>query len=412
MTELNTKDRYLLIILAIFLSVPPFFSIFLTRIDIYYTALCFPIAVLIAALFLDKKTKAHWFYQLKESFTGRLSPYVLMIFFTPFIWGLFQSDYFYTKHENAHWVNASTIFIVPLFYFTALAAINCLKLLNISKHFQLFIFTALFGLSFSVDWFYSLYKSLILEDYRWNGSAGNANIWACESALVLLLSVVAFMEFKKNETRLKAIYIIPLIIFSSLALIGIVKAFSLATLLGLSACLMSLLAYKIFKEKAWNIAAIILLLTGSTLIFYILFGDLNFKAKELFLAKKFFPRIKLWRNIDEIVLDFSFMEYLFGIGFHKYTEWLLTLKKSEFNHTHNFFFHYFIQYGIIGFISSTLLYFRIFLEKNLYLKLTSIFLIVISFFDVSLFFEEVQILFFLALPILQDPIPKRLTENQ
>ena len=402
MTDLNAKDRYLLIILAIFLSVPPFFSIFLTRIDIYYTALCFPASLLIAALFLNKKTKSLWLYQLKESFCSKLSPYILMIFFTPFIWGLFQHDYFYTRHENAHWVNASTIFIVPLFYFTALTAMNCFRLLNLSKQLQLFIFSSLFGLSFSIDWFYSLYKSLILEDYRWNGSAGNANIWACESALVLLLSVAAFLELKKNKTQLKAAYIIPLICFSSLALIGIIKAFSLATLLGLSACILTIIAHKIFKERAWNIAAIILLCIGLGLILYILFGDLNFKAKELFWAKKFFPRIKLWRNIDEVVLDFSFLECLFGIGFHKYTDWLSTLKKAEFNHSHNFFFHYFIQYGLIGFISSTLLYFRIFLQRNFYLKIASIFLIIISFFDVSLFFEEVQILFFLALPILNN----------
>jgi hypothetical protein len=325
-----------------------------------------------------------------------------LIFFTPLIWGAFQGDYFYSEHKNAHWINASTVFIVPLFYFASQLFLSFLELLGVKRVLQLSIFAALFSLSFSIDWFYSLYKSLIFADYRWNGSAGNANIWACESTIVLLIIIAAFIEYRKEASmKLSPYLIIPGITVVFLCLIGIAKAFSLATLLGILACLFCLGAYKLLRERVWLIIGLVLLLLGTGLIFYILLGDLSFKAKQLFLGKKFFPRIKLWRNIDDLVLDFKFLEIFFGIGFEKYTSWLASLKKLEYNHTHNVFYHYFIQYGLLGFLSSTMLYLKLFLANSFYLKILAVFVIAISFFDVSVFFEEVQILFFLLLPVLE-----------
>jgi hypothetical protein len=243
---------------------------------------------------------------------------------------------------------------------------------------------------------------LIFADYRWNGSAGNANIWACESTIVLLIIIAAFIEYRKEASlKLSPYLIIPSITVVFLCLIGIAKAFSLATLLGILACLFCLGAYKLLRERVWLIIGLVLLLLGTGLIFYILLGDLSFKAKQLFWGKKFFPRIKLWRNIDDLVLDFKFLEIFFGIGFEKYTSWLASLKKLEYNHIHNVFYHYFIQYGLLGFLSSTMLYLKLFLANSFYLKILAVFIIAISFFDVSVFFEEVQILLFLLLPVLE-----------
>jgi hypothetical protein len=402
MTDLTVRDRYLLIILAIFLSVPPIFSIFLTCIDIYYTVIALPCIALLALVGFSKHVKTRLFFILKESLLNKFTFYVLLIFFTPLIWGAFQGDYFYSEHKNAHWINASTVFIVPLFYFASQLFLSFLELLGVKRVWQLSIFAALLSLSFSIDWFYSLYKSLIFADYRWNGSAGNANIWACESTIVLLIIIAAFLEYRKEESPKPSLYvIIPSATVVFLCLIGIAKAFSLATLLGILACLFCLGAYKLLREKVWVIVGVILLLLGIALIFYILFGDLSFKAKQLFWGKKFFPRIKLWRNIDDLVLDFRFSEIFFGIGFERYTSWLASLKKLEYNHIHNAFYHYFIQYGLIGFLSSTMLYFKLFFANSFYLKILAVFLIAISFFDVSVFFEEVQILFFLLLPVFE-----------
>jgi hypothetical protein len=402
MTDLTVRDRYLLIILAIFLSVPPIFSIFLTCIDIYYTVIALPCIALLALVGFSKPVKTRLFFILKESLLNKFTFYVLLIFFTPLIWGAFQGDYFYSEHKNAHWINASTVFIVPLFYFASQLFLSFLELLGVKRVWQLSIFAALLSLSFSIDWFYSLYKSLIFADYRWNGSAGNANIWACESTIVLLIIIAAFLEYRKEASmKLSPYLIIPSITVVFLCLIGIAKAFSLATLLGILACLFCLGAYKLLREKVWVIVGVILLLLGIALIFYILCGDLSFKAKQLFWGKKFFPRIKLWRNIDDLVLDFKFSEIFFGIGFERYTSWLASLKKLEYNHIHNAFYHYFIQYGLIGFLSSTMLYFKLFFANGFYLKILAVFLIAISFFDVSVFFEEVQILFFLLLPVFE-----------
>jgi hypothetical protein len=408
MTDLTARDRYLLIILAIFLSVPPIFSIFLTCIDIYYTVIALPCIALLALIGFSKPVKTRLLFILKESLVNKFTFYVLLIFFTPLIWGAFQGDYFYSEHKNAHWINASTVFIVPLFYFASQALLSFLELLGVKRVWQLSIFAALFSLSFSIDWFYSLYKSLIFTDYRWNGSAGNANIWACESTIVLLLIIAAFMEYRKEKSlKLSPYLIIPSITVIFLCLIGIAKAFSLATLLGILACLFCLGAYKLLRDRVWLIIGVVLLLLGIGLIFYILFGDLSFKAKQLFWGKKFFPRIKLWRNIDDLVLDFKFLEIFFGIGFERYTSWLASLKKLEYNHIHNVFYHYFIQYGLLGFLSSTLLYLKLFFANSFYLKILAVFLIAISFFDVSVFFEEVQILFFLLLPVLERFEPEK-----
>lgn len=402
MTDLTARDRYLLIILAIFLSVPPIFSIFLTCIDIYYTVIALPCIALLALIGFSKPVKTRLFFILKESLLNKFTLYVLLIFFTPLIWGAFQGDYFYSEHKNAHWINASTVFIVPLFYFASQSFLSFLELLGVKRVWQLSIFAALFSLSFSIDWFYSLYKSLIFADYRWNGSAGNANIWACESTIVLLVIVAAFVEYRKEKSLKPSPYlIIPTVIVVFLCLIGIAKAFSLATLLGILACLFCIGAYKLLRKKVWLIIGVILLLLGIALTFYILFGDLSFKAKQLFWGKKFFPRIKLWRNIDDLVLDFKSLEIFFGIGFERYISWLASFKKPEYNHIHNVFYHYFIQYGLIGFLSSTMLYFQLFFANSFYLKILAVFLIAISFFDVSVFFEEVQILFFLLLPVLE-----------
>jgi hypothetical protein len=402
MTDLTVRDRYLLIILAIFLSVPLIFSIFLTCIDIYYTVIALPCIALLALVGFSKPVKTRLFSILKESLINKFTFYILLIFFTPLIWGAFQGDYFYSEHKNAHWINASTVFIVPLFYFASQLFLSFLELLGVKRVLQLSIFAALLSLSFSIDWFYSLYKSLIFADYRWNGSAGNANIWACESTIVLLIIIAAFIEYRKEASmKLSPYLIIPGITVVFLCLIGIAKAFSLATLLGILACLFCLGAYKLLRERVWLIIGLVLLLLGTGLIFYILLGDLSFKAKQLFWGKKFFPRIKLWRNIDDLVLDFKFLEIFFGIGFEKYTSWLASLKKLEYNHTHNVFYHYFIQYGLLGFLSSTMLYLKLFLANSFYLKILAVFVIAISFFDVSVFFEEVQILFFLLLPVLE-----------
>ena len=402
MTDLTVRDRYLLIILAIFLSVPPIFSIFLTCIDIYYTVIALPCIALLALVGFSKPVKTRLFSILKESLVNKFTFYILLIFFTPLIWGTFQGDYFYSEHKNAHWINASTVFIVPLFYFASQSLLSFLELLGVKRVCQLSIFAALFSLSFSIDWFYSLYKSLIFADYRWNGSAGNANIWACESTIVLLLIIAAFIEYKKEESlKLSPYLVIPSVTVICLCLIGIAKAFSLATLLGILACLFCLGAYKLLRDRVWVIIGSVLLLLGIALIFYILFGDLSFKAKQLFWGKKFFPRIKLWRNIDDLVLDFKSLEIFFGIGFERYTSWLASFKKPEYNHIHNVFYHYFIQYGLLGFLSSTLLYLKLFFANSFYLKILAVFLIAISFFDVSVFFEEVQILLFLLLPVLE-----------
>jgi hypothetical protein len=48
-----------------------------------------------------------------------------------------------------------------------------------------------------------------------------------------------------------------------------------------------------------------------------------------------------------------------------------------------------------------MLYFKLFFANSFYLKILAVFLIAISFFDVSVFFEEVQILFFLLLPVFE-----------
>ena len=330
MTDLTVRDRYLLIILATFLSISLIFSIFLTCIDVYYTVIALPCIALIAFLGFTKQVKVNLFYVLRENILNKFIFYILLIFFTPLILGVFQGDYFYSKHENTHWINASTVFMVPLFYFASHFFLSCLELLGVKRVWQLSIFAALFSLSFSVDWFYSFYKSLIFADYRWNGSAGNANIWACESTIVLLLIIAAFIEYRKvNPAKLSPYLIILSITVLSLCLIGIAKAFSLATLLGILACLFCIVAYKLLKKKVWLIIGVILLFLGLALIFYILFGDLSFKAKELFWGKKFFPRIKLWRNIDDLVLDFNFLEIFFGIGFERYTSWLASFKKPE-----------------------------------------------------------------------------------
>jgi hypothetical protein len=210
MTDLTVRDRYLLIILAIFLSIPPIFSIFLTCIDIYYTVIALPCIALLALVGFRKPVKTRLFSILKESLVNKFTFYILLIFFTPLIWGAFQGDYFYSEHKNAHWINASTVFIVPLFYFASQLFLSFLELLDVKRVWQLSIFAALFSLSFSIDWFYSLYKSLIFADYRWNGSAGNANIWACESTIVLLIIIAAFIEYKKEESlKLSPYLIIP-----------------------------------------------------------------------------------------------------------------------------------------------------------------------------------------------------------
>ena len=302
-----------------------------------------------------------------------------------------------------HWLNSQIVFEIPLFYFMSKLFIIIVKELGMNSYTLLRLITCLISVSYTIDWFYSLYKAWDLPHYRWNGSSGNPNIWAVQSSLTLILILYSYFKSYKKPNFFSRKNISPLYYAFTgmgilISLIGLTKAFSLANFLALIASASALILYFLFKNKSKLFIQIIAISLSIAMIVFIKSTyQIDVESIELPLAKKFIPRIKLWSNFSDLVDSFTVIETLFGLGHLKYKSWLDSLGRHDFYHAHNFFYHFFLQFGILGFLSSTWLYLRMLFSKHLIFYLLGVYILIVSLFDISLFFDEVQMLFFISL---------------
>lgn len=400
---MTKQDIFILSLLAVAACFSFFFSIFLTDINIYFTTIFLIIASTLVSFLISSETKDRLKKKLIKSFSSKEAYFVYMIFGTHMLWGIFQGDYFFELHRRMHWLNTQIIFEIPLFYFTTKFFITIIKELHMNSYTLLRLITSLISVSYAIDWVYSLYKGWDSPEYRWNGSSGNPNIWAVQSSLVLILILYSYLKtyLKPNffsAHRISPVYYSLTGIGILISLIGLIKAFSLANFLALIAFATALGLYFLFKTKSKIFIQIACILLSVAMIYFIKNTYLiDIETIKLPLAKKFIPRIKLWSNIDELLASFSWLQYIFGLGHLKYKAWLDSLGRNDFYHAHNFFYHFFIQFGLIGFLSSTWLYLRMLFSKHLIYYLLGVYILIVSLFDISLFFDEVQILFFILL---------------
>ncbi len=400
---MTKQDISILSLISVAACFSFFFSIFLTDINIYFTTIFIIVATILMSFTISNETKELLKNKLIKNFNSKEAYFVYLIFGTHLLWGIFQGDYFFEVHKRMHWLNTQIIFEIPLFYFTTKFFITIIKELQMNSHTLLRLITSLISVSYAIDWVYSFYKAWDSPEYRWNGSSGNPNIWAVQSSLVLILILYSYLKTYHRPNFFSANKISP--IYYSLtgigiliSLIGLIKAFSLANFLALIAFMIALCLYFLFKAKSKLFIQISCIILSLAMIIFIKNTYLiDIASIKLPLAKKFIPRIKLWSNIDELLASFSWFQYIFGLGHLKYKAWLDSLGRDDFYHAHNFFYHFFIQFGLLGFLSSTWLYLRMLFSKHLIYYLLGVYILIVSLFDISLFFDEVQILFFILI---------------
>ena len=392
---ITKSDKILLYISCLCLALSLFFAIFLSSVAVHFTVISFIIGSALISLFCSQELKSRLSHKIYKSHNTQTSYFMFLIFGSVLLWGSFQGDFFFIKHHNLHWLNVQNAYQIPVYYTASKAFFIFLEEAGIKIKESLVYFLILITSSYLIDWSYSFFKSFELGNYRWDGSSGNPNIWAIQSSLILFLVLNYFYRNGLNKSRL-SFYLFAVAILSS---IGILKAFSLASFLGLAAAIAALIIFKLFKKPGQILVSSLIILISLAMIYFIYEADMSyFETTKFFLAKKFIPRIKLWSHFDELIANFTSLDYIFGIGQIKYRAWLDSLNRSDFYHAHNMFYHFFFQFGLLGFFTCSVFYYRMLFNSCFVL---GVYLLVASIFDVSLFFDENQILLFILIPALE-----------
>jgi hypothetical protein len=153
-------------------------------------------------------------------------------------------------------------------------------------------------------------------------------------------------------------------------------------------------------RKFIRLALVNLLILLAAIFCYVLL-NVNLDAvtpDKLYLASKFYPRIKLWRNLPELLDSFSALNYLLGVGYDNYRSWLSELGSKNFTHIHNVYLHFFLQFGLVGLYFSQIYLIKLLNSSKFYTL--GIFILIAGLFDCSLLFDESMFVLFSILAML------------
>lgn len=407
------------------LSAGLFLSIFLTKVDIKLLSYALPLIVLVKIfVFKDKISDLLGLENSKSAKKHELIKLVHIALFilVPIVFGFIHDDLNWLVHDRTKWLNYQNIYIVALAYLSSKILIqDSLKILKNNKALITTYLCSLLFISFMLDFGYSIVKIINDGEARWEGSTSNANVWAMQTAMMLLLWYLSKQNFKSNI--LLKLFHYSLVI---LIIISIFKAASVANVLGILASISALF----IASSAWislELALIIFLLVILAFNLFILFGspEIFYSEKKTAISFKVLPRLKLWRHAHNFT-EANQVSLIFGAGYQNYIDWLNSLRPKGYYHFHNSFLHYLFQYGLIG-LYSAFVYFLLLNQKvtEYFAKLFStneekinldklfkihpetkyyfviiIYILAASCFDCSFWFFENQMLFWFLVPLI------------
>lgn len=326
--------------------------------------------------------------------------HLLLFAVLPLILSMIHQDYFFTQSHISHWLNPRNAYIVVIFYLVAKYLVEVGSSIHKKKLNKLLVLVL--SSSFIIDFFYSFYKELngMNHNHRWDGSANNPNIWAVQACFILFLLIISrplFLSKKKFSLLYSILLAFPII--------AIFMAASWNSFVSLGFAALPIL----LPLPLWAFCFIVLGVLAFSI--FIVYGDLNIIRENLVIPKKIIPRIKIWQHLQEFFSSADF-NLIFGAGYQKYIEWTQPLVKRGSDHLHNGYLHSFALNGLLGLYASFAYMFhltqenfgKLFQSKNqshkYYLALI-VFILVNNCFDCSFFFYEIQIMFWLMLPLLE-----------
>ena len=403
------KKQPILYILALFLWLALFFSIFLTRIDIYYFTILLPVSLLAITVFPSEKESAELWQAFKSFLLSRYTLAFLLISLLPILHGAFGGDYPWSEHPYTYWINARTSYVA----IGALMTGQLLRVLMDRLEFTQATTKTIMGFallgSFLVDFLYSLFKLYFEGSARWEGSAGNPNIWAVQAALILIFIVAMKAEVKKSAGEInwfQSIWDIGV----PLLLLAAILAFSLANYIALAITIIAFVFYLTRSREKWIWSSIFAVaVIAVVLISYLIFNvDFDYlmqnqyikQLTDLSLAKKIIPRLKLWSHIS----DFWQADWVwFGSGYQTYSAWLAGLKDGHnFSHIHNVYLHFFIQYGLLGLIPLLYLIWTWVTNPKISFSFLAFYFLIVSCFDCAILcYENIIVIAFIVAQLME-----------
>lgn len=361
------------------------------------------------AIFLIKKIvfRTSFFRKLCFQKNPLLSIIVWQLTLLPWIMALFHGD-FDLANAKLQWINHQNSWIILYSYlasnyFLFIAENTKTPLLN--KLPARLIALLVFLLAFEFDFIYAIVKYLNngLSFERWQGSSGNPQLWAIQASIMLLIWL--FVHNKVDELTKSKIYTR---ISLTTIILAIFLAGSISNFIGLS-----------FASLAWLLAspilALILALLYLVVVNYITIkfllnyhGDLD-ALKNLLagFSNKILPRLRLWFKLLKEAPNHH-IDYIWGMGLDAYNTFMASATAGHHKNAHNLYFHNCLTNGLAGLYLGSIFLFNSIKQilSNKYLLAIALYIISSSVFDCALTFIEVQILFWLVLPLLCDMISK------
>lgn len=362
---------------------------------------------LVPSLFLVSKLvfRKSFIRQVFFSHNPGLSIIVWQIFLIPILVTFLQGNTDILKDHNLQWLSYDNSWVILFSYALAnyfLLTSSGLKLKMDKSFYALAAF--LFG--FLIDFFYSLLKwfnSGFAIENRWQGSAGNPQLWAIQLSIVLLLWLLINKDFDEYFQNKFFSRIILILTISGIILTGSISNFiglffaSLALLIPSSTVVLLLAIAYVF---AMNFFVINYLKTAQI--------DINsLKTSLNAVSHKFLPRIRLWLKLLKELPNHSFNSFL-GMGLDRYNQFIELATNAKHQNAHSIYVHNYLINGYLGIYMHFIAIFNALKDilKNKYLLAITVFAITSSVFDCALTYLEVQIVFWLTLPLILPRIIK------
>jgi hypothetical protein len=376
-------------------------SFFMTSIFKHALLYFVPILFLLAKLVFRKSFLRQVFY----SHNPVLSIMVWQIFLIPSLVTLLQANYQLFKDHNLQWLSYDNSWVILFCYALAnyfLLTNTGLKL-KMDKAFYA-LNALLFG--FLIDFFYSVLKwfnSGFAVENRWQGSSGNPQLWAIQLSIVLLVWVLINKDldtYFSNRFLSRVIFVC--------IILGIVLTGSISNFVGLFFAALSFLIP----------SSIIVLISAIAYVFAMNFFVINYlktanidiiSLKESLsgVAHKFLPRIRLWLKLLRELPNYSFNTFL-GMGLETYNNFIESATNAKHQNAHSIYAHNYLINGFLGIYMHLIVLFNALKDilKNKYLLAISVFIMTSSVFDCALTYLEVQLVFWLTLPLVLPRIIK------
>lgn len=332
------------------------------------------------------------------------------LFVIPVIMGFFHQDFNQVVHLQ--WINQHNSWLIFYAYLGSSYFLYLNDKLKGNQGLDLSFYALLsFLFAFVIDFFYSVLKWFLagFEFTRWQGSSGNPQLWAVQASLMLILWFLIHKKINQSfGSKIPAYAILCLII------LAIVLTESISNFVGL---VFASLAYLLPSGIAALVITLVYVLAANILIWNFLInyqGDVeNFKNIFHGFSNKFLPRMRLWLDLLKESPSLQ-IDYVLGLGLNNYNEFLARATNFKHQNAHSLYFHNFLINGIAG-IYLTFIFLIKSSQKilsNKYYLAICLYALSSSVFDCALSFLEVEIVFWLALPLIISHIDSRVNPQQ